>query len=80
MTNKFLNFRCKKCSGTTIKWTRQPPTASRKFRVSCNDCDSFVGWGKAAEHQALLAAGQPFVSAVAHFEAPGATLKDWSSD
>ncbi len=77
MTNRFLNFRCRKCSSTIIKWTRQSPNAFHKYRVSCSQCDSFVGWGKASQFQQLLAAGQHFVTAVAEVESPGATLKDW---
>ena len=77
MTDKILNFRCKKCSSTIIKWTRQPPSAHHKFRVSCSQCDRFVCWGKASQLQALLAAGQHFVHVTAEVEFHGATLKDW---
>ena len=75
--SKFLNFRCKKCSGTMIKWTRLPPKAARKHRVTCNGCDCFVGWGKVDDLQGLLAAGQKFVHIIEEVEPSGATLKGW---
>jgi hypothetical protein len=77
MIETILNFRCRKCTGTVIKWTRLSPNAHHKHRVTCNQCDCFVSWGNASQFQALLASGQHFVHVTAEVESTGATLKDW---
>lgn len=75
--NKVVNFRCKKCNSTIIKWTRLSPKEFHKYRVTCSQCGCFVAWGKASQFQELLASGQNFVVAADEVEATGATLKDW---
>jgi hypothetical protein len=77
MQNKFLKYHCRKCTGTVCKWTRLPPSEIHKYRVTCNRCGCFVGWGNEAQLQEIIRSGQRLETAVACAEAPGATLADY---
>jgi hypothetical protein len=80
MKNKFLNFRCTKCSRKMTKWARLPPKEVHAYRVTCSHCNCFAGWGNQAQFEQLIDSEQSFDMALAPAELPGATLKDWISD
>jgi len=77
MKNIFLGFTCNQCRSGVCRWTKLPQTEMHAYRVTCNQCGRFAGWGTEAQLQSLLLSGQKIETAEARIEPPGASFEQY---